>query len=159
MSYALIYSRPPLLSSGLSLSRLSSGQKASETGQKLDFLWCALVFSRDFRRPNRAKIKIYLIFEGCRASGAALSLGRWWCPLVAGGRGCSCYFANISKIGQNPLLLVAFLLCVWWDACKYAFISQFRGVLTGFVVLVWVCIALMLCVDCGAFVFVSGLAV
>ena len=46
LSYAPIYSRHPLLSSGLSLSRLPSGQKASETGQK------------------GAKVRIYLVRFG-----------------------------------------------------------------------------------------------
>ena len=40
--------------------------------------------------------------------------------------------------------------------CKYALISRFKGVLTGFVVLMWVCIVRVLCVACGAFVCVSG---
>ena len=43
------------------------------------------MFSRENRRPKRAKFKIYLDFEDCRASVVALSLGRWWCPLGAGG--------------------------------------------------------------------------
>ena len=40
--------------------------------------------------------------------------------------------------------------------CKYALISRFKGVLTGFVVLVWVCIVRVLCVACVAFVRVRG---
>ena len=75
-----LYSLHPLSSSVLSLSCQSSGQKASErgeTGQKLEFIWCALVFSREFGIPKRAKCKYILNFEGCRASVVALSLGRW----------------------------------------------------------------------------------
>ena len=49
--------------------------------------WGCLVFCRENRRPKRAKFKIYLSFEDCRASVVALSLGRWWCPPVAGGAG------------------------------------------------------------------------
>ena len=51
-------------------------------------------------------------------------LGRW--------SGNSCYFADVSKNGQNPLLLVAFLLCLWCVACKYGSISRFKGVFRGF---------------------------
>ena len=79
-------------------------------------------------------------------------LGRW--------SGNSCYFAGVSKIGQDsagrsafcPLSRFAFGALV----CKYALISRFKGVLTGFVVLVWVCIVRVLCVACGAFVCVRG---
>lgn len=60
--------------------RFSANQ--GKTGQKLDFLWCAFVFSRYFRRPKTAKFKIYLSFECCRGFCVALSLGRWSCPLV-----------------------------------------------------------------------------
>ena len=49
--------------------------------------WCALVFSRDFRRPKTAKFKIYLIFEG---AGLPLLLSIWggggvhWVQVVQG---------------------------------------------------------------------------
>ena len=55
-----------------------------------------------------------------------------------------------------PSLLSVLSLCLWCVACKYAFVSHFKGVLTGFVVLMWVCIVRVLCVACGAFVCVSG---
>ena len=62
--------------------------------------------------------------------------GRWLpafgVPTGAGGRGCSCYFANVSKNGQNPILLPAFPLCLWWIGCKYAFISHFKAVFSAF---------------------------
>ena len=53
---------------------------------KVNIYLLAFVFSRENRRPKRAKFKIYLSFEGAGASVVALSLGRWWCPLGAGGR-------------------------------------------------------------------------
>ena len=85
-------------------------------GRKLDFLWCALVFSRENRRQQRAKFKIYLRFEGCRASGVALSLGRWWCPLGAGGAGSRasgvlrCVFRPFVR---SLALLVVRCLQIW----------------------------------------------
>ena len=39
---------------------------------------------------------------------------------------------------------------------KYAFIRVLRGFLAGFGVWMYVCIGLVLCVACGAFVCVSG---
>ena len=57
-------------------------QKQGKTGQKLDFLWCALVFSRENRRQEGAKSKhIFEIKEGkqVRRWSAACLLA---CPLV-----------------------------------------------------------------------------
>ena len=71
----------------------------------------------------------------------ALSLGRW-CPLVAGN---FCYFADVSKIGQDsagtPCLLSSFSLCLWRIACKYGSISRFKGVFSA----VWGCCAGLCC--------------
>ena len=39
---------------------------------------------------------------------------------------------------------------------KYAFIRVLRAFLARFGVVVWVCVGWVLCVDCGAFVRVSG---
>ena len=83
-----------------------TGQIFGKKGQKLDFLWCGLVFSRENRRRQRAKFKIYFNFEGCRASGVALSLGRWSCPLGAGGR----LFVDCPRSGRVfPPFVVRFL--------------------------------------------------
>ena len=54
------------------------------------------------------------------------------------------------------LPLSALLLCLWWVACKYAFISHSKGVFKGFY---GVRVTLVLCVDCVAFVCVRCLAV
>ena len=53
-------------------------------------------------------------------------------PLVAVGHALSCYFADVSKNGQNPLLLVASLLCSLCVVLEYAFISRFKGVFSAF---------------------------
>ena len=59
----------------------------------------------------------------------ALSLGRWWCPLSAGGAGCRgfcCPFVVCS------VLLSALLLCLWYIMLEYGSISRFKGVFSGF---------------------------
>ena len=79
------------------------------------------MFSRDFGRPKGAKFNIYLGFEDCGASVVALSLGRWWCPLGAGGAGCRgfrwsfgvfrpfrplSYFALVGLLANMPLFRI-----------------------------------------------------
>ena len=76
----------PALSS-LVVNFQSVGANFRQKGSKVNIYLLAFVFSRDFRRPKRAKFKIYLDFEVAGASVVALSLGRWWCPL--GGRWCA----------------------------------------------------------------------
>ena len=71
--------------------------------------------------------------------------------------GNSCYFADVSKIGQDSAGCSAF--CPSYRFALLANMALFgflRAFSAGFVVLVWVCIALALCVACGAFVCVSG---
>ena len=123
----------------------------------MNFFLLAFVFSRENRRPKTAKFKIYLSFEDCRASGVALSLGLWWCPLVQA-------FEASGPAGTLALVLWSgvpsfcplsrFVLGAL--ALKYAFIRVLRAFLAWFVVFVWVCVVLVLCVACGAFVCVNS---
>ena len=76
----------PALSS-LVVNFQSIGANFRQKGSKVNIYLLAFVFSRDFRRPKRAKFKIYLDFEVAGASVVALSLGWRWCPL--GGRWCA----------------------------------------------------------------------
>ena len=103
---------------------------------KVRFYLLALVFSRENRRPKTAKFKIYLIFGDCRASVVALSLGRWWCPLGAGGAGLrgfrTCHRLPVVLWWCVPCLLVALLLFPCRVACKYGSISRFKGVFSAF---------------------------
>ena len=72
---------------GFHSSSTPQGQKGIKSGQnraKVRFYLLALVFSRENRRPKGAKFKIYFSFGSCWAASVALSLGRWWCPLVHG---------------------------------------------------------------------------
>ena len=54
--------------------------------------------------------------------------GVHWVQVV----GCSCYFADVSKNGQNPLLSSLCCFCSWCVACKYGSIWLFKGVFSGF---------------------------
>ena len=99
------------MSSGLSLSRLPSGQKASETGQngsKVKIYLLAFVLPPYFGRPKGAKSKD--IFEngaGCKGAGCLLSL-----VTGAGGgasyAGCACLLA--CPLGQLVRGTLAILL-------------------------------------------------
>ena len=60
-----------------------------------------------------------------------LALVLWWCA---------------------PRLLPACLLCACRVACEYGSISRFKGFLARFGVRMYVCMGLVLCVACVAFV-------
>ena len=95
-----------------------SGQIFGKKWQKLDFIWYALVFSRDFRRPKEAKFKIYLSFEGARASVVALLCWRWSCPLGAGGAGAGLpVFCGVCSVPFSlPFVRFTALLSLCWLA-------------------------------------------
>ena len=93
------------------------GQKGIESGQKgakVNIYLLDFVSPREFRRPKRAKFKIYLDFEGAGASVVALSLGRWWCPLGAGGALMLPLFGCVPSLSPClcPLSRFPFLLCL-----------------------------------------------
>ena len=130
-----LYSRHPLLSSGLSLSCLPSGQEASETGQNgakvRIYLVCFGVFS-GICETERGEKQRYIwnvgrIGAGCEGFGCLL-LACHWCRWS----GNSCYFADVSKNGRNPSFLSAFLPCLCAIALEYGSISRFKGVFSGF---------------------------
>ena len=118
------------------------------------------MFSREFGRPKRAKSKD--IFEMWVQSGCRL----WLClpafivstgPEV--GRAC--------RLQDLPELALVLWSCVPSFCPLSCFVfggllanmplfGVLRAILAGFVCLVWVCVALVLCVACGAFVCVSG---
>ena len=123
--------------------------KYPQTGQKWIIFWCALVFSREIGRPKGVKSKH--IFEiWCRM---------WvrWLPAFA------CPWCRWSGLLSDalpswcvPRPLSSLLLCLWCITLEYGSISRFKGVLARFGVWMYVCIGLGFCVDCGAFVCVSG---
>ena len=86
------------------------------------------------------------------ASVVGLSLGRWSCPLVAGLRA---FWVVPSFRGVFPAF-VPLRFCFPTIPAKYALFRILGGFLAGFAVFVGVCVVLVLCVACGAFVCVSG---
>ena len=96
---------------------------------------------------------------GAGGAGCAGSLA---CPLgqVVGLSRNSCYFADVSKIGQDAAGFPAFCLLSRFALgallAKYAFIRILRRFVARFRAFVWVCIACVLCVACGAFVCVNS---
>ena len=106
-------------------------QKQGKTGQKLDFIWCGLVFSREFGRPKRAKVNIYLGFVAFGASVVALLLGRWSRPPGAGGAGLrgfrTCRRWRLSS-RCVPSLLSPLLHLLSCNSPILCLISRFKGV-------------------------------
>ena len=75
------------------------------------------------------------------------------CPLGAGVQSL-CYFADVSKIGQDTAGCSAFCLLSRFVfvglLANMALFRVLRAFLEGFGVVVWVCIVLVLCVACVA---------
>ena len=87
-----------------------SGQIFSKKRQKLYFLWCVLVFSRDFGRPKGAKSK-HIFESGCKVGAgcgsACLTFG-----VSTGGR-CASFGACPLLSWRVPCLFVRSLaLCL-----------------------------------------------
>ena len=64
---------------------------------------------------------------------------------------------DLPEFGSGPLvvcslLLSALSLCLWCVVFEYGPISRFKAFLARFVVVVWVCVVLVRCVACVAFV-------
>ena len=74
--------------------------------------------------------------------------GRW--------SGNSCYFADVSKIGQDTAGCSAFCplyrFALGALSLNMVLFRVFRSVLAGFGRFVWVCVVLVRCVACVAFV-------
>ena len=121
------------------------------------------MFSRDFRRPKRAKFKIYLSFEGFVALLSSSFVVAVVVPAGAGVQALRCYFADVSKIVLILLLFGVFpafcpLACSSLGAllANMALFRVLRAFLARFGGFVWVCVVLVVCVVCGAFVCVRG---
>ena len=74
---------------------------------KMNFFLLAFVFSRGFRRPEGAKFKIYLIFEGCRGFRCGSLFGAVVVSTGCRWSGSLCYFADVSK----NVLMLSILAC------------------------------------------------
>ena len=91
--------------------------------------WCALVFSREFRRPKGAKPKhIFEIWCWRVVSCAPLAVVFHRVHWVAGGR--LLWLVLLSC--RVPRLLSSLLLCLWCFTLEYGFISRFKGVFSAF---------------------------
>ena len=122
-----------LPSSSLSSSIDANFQTIRAKTGKNEFLfgavWCFLGILGD------KKVQNLNIFLKC---GEGERLERWSaacllaCPLGAGGAGCSCYFADVSKNGQNPLLPSLCCFCLWCITLEYGSIWLLKGVFSGF---------------------------
>ena len=142
---------------------LQSWQIFGQSGQKvakMNFFLLAFVFSRENRRPKGAKFKIYLNLRIAGAFVLALSLWRWWCPLVAGDqalwgfRTCQRLRWSSGRVFRCFCPLSRFALGAL--PTNMALFRVLRAFLGGCPCWMWVCIASMLCVACGAFVRVNS---
>ena len=130
------------------------GANFRQKGQKLDFLWWSLVFSRENRRPKRVKFKIYLNLRIAGAFVLALSLWRWWCPLVQAFEGAGPEECLRWSSGRVFRLFVRFValplvrcLQIW---LYFAFLGRFGGVSLVPCVFAWLgCFALIVGLLCA----------
>ena len=115
------------------------------------------MFSRDFGRQERAKIKH--ILESGRNEGA-----RWWAFVPAfivstgacGGRAALAILLTLAKMDKIPSFCPLYCFALVAMPLKYAFIRILRAFIRVYGLLVWVCSSWVLCVACRAFVCVSG---
>lgn len=113
-----------------------------------------------FGDKKRQNLNIFLKVGAVRAVQVVGFLAAF---VVSTGGRCSGswrYFADVSKIGQYITRCSAFYsLCrssLGALALNMALFRVFRAFLGGFMGFVWVCVGLVVCVACGAFVRVSG---
>ena len=118
------------------------------------------MFSRENRRPKRAKMKFCFTFGAFVVLLSSSFVVAVVVPTWAGGAG---------SLGHQDLRRLALVL---WSCVpsfcplsrfvfgalplKYAFIRVLRGFLAGFPCWMYVCVARVLCVACGAFVCVNS---
>ena len=118
------------------------------------------MFSREFGRPKGAKSKYIFGSEGRKTGGDVVACLPFGVPTWAGGRG----FRDSGPAGGwlwstggvfpafRPLSCFALGVLL----ANMALFRILRGFLAGFPCWMWVYIASMLCVACGAFVCVRG---
>ena len=87
------------------------------------------MFSRENRRPKTAKVKYILGLGLPLCCFHPLLWWLWWCPLVAGGALLLPLFGCVPSLCPS---FVPFLLCLWYIAFEYGFISRFKGVFGAF---------------------------
>ena len=110
----------------------------------------------NFGDQKGQKLNIFLK-SGCKVgAGCGSACLPFGVSTGAGVPGSLCYFADVSNIGQNTAECSAFCLlfrlALGAMLANMALFRFFRGFLEGFMGFVWVCVVLVLCVACGAFV-------
>ena len=117
---------------------------------KVNIYLLALVFSRYFWRQQTAKSKhIFGKWCECVVSCVPLVEVFHYVHRVQVVRSCS-FSLGVFRPFALPLSLSCFVCGAL--PFKYALISRFKGVLEGFGVRMYVCMGLVLCLDCVAFV-------
>ena len=138
-------------------STRSKGCRNRAKVAKVRFYLLALVFSRENRRPKTAKAKICFTFG---ASVVLLSSSFVVAVVVPTGcRWSGCRGFRWSAVCVPSLCSCLCPLCCFVCGALLANMPLFRvlrAFLAGFVGFVWVCVGLVLCVACEAFVCVSG---
>ena len=108
------------------------------------------MFSRCFARPKGAKSKYIFKSEGKKTGGDVVACLPFGVPTGCRWSGNSCYFADVSKIGQDTAGCSAFCpLCrfvLGALSLNVALFRVFRAFLARFGVVVWVCVACVACV-------------
>lgn len=122
------------------------------------------MFSRENRRPKTVKFKIYFNFEGCRGFRCGSLFGA---VVVSTGPevGRASRLQDLPDVGSGPAVCVPSLFPAFCLLSCFALVvllanmplfGVLRGFLAGFGVRMYICMGWGLCVDCGAFVCVSG---
>ena len=119
----------------------------------MNFFLLAFVFSRENRRPKGAKSKHIFENEG----GKQLETWSAWllssCPLVAG---VPALWGLSSLWWRVPSFCSSYRFASGAALANVALFRVFRAFLAGFERFVWVYVACVLCVACGAFVCVNS---
>ena len=92
------------------VTRPPSGQKQTKTSYFKINPYYVKCFVGFLRYQKRQKQRYILLLGVVWLPGVALHLARWWCPLGAGAAGSLCYFADVSKIGEDSAGCSAFCL-------------------------------------------------
>ena len=78
------------------------------------------------------------------------------CPLVAGGRGTLAILLTLAKMDKIPSFRPLSRFVLGALLANMALFRVLMAFLEGLGRFVWVCVALVLCVACGAFVCVNS---
>ena len=143
-----------LPSSSPNVNFQSIGANFRQKGAKVnDFLGVLGVFSGK-SETKKGKNKNLFYFRGFRCGSL---FGAVVVSTGASGAGCRGFrWSAVCVPSLSPCLSSLCCFCFPAIPAKYALFRNLRGFLAWFGFVVWVCVGLVLCVACGAFVCVSG---